>query len=388
MVKKLFLLLLIFSVSLTSFSLAIAADGTINRHVYTGHEYDANTGLIYFGARYYDPETGRFITQDSYLGNINDPPSLNRYIYAHSNPTIYVDPTGHYVESPWDLASLGIGGASLLYNVKTGAWGDAGLDAVGVVADTAALALPGVPGGAGMAIKAGRLAKASAKAVETVNSTKAIKYASEAMQSSQTLQAGISAVRAADSAVNAVQGVEAGSRAVEDIRQGQYAQGIVDAGAATLQVAHIAARAKADIGPWLTVEEGSGRMPLYASKADFAFESAAERLPEAAKSTSTRFINGVKVTDRATGNVLEGTVDLKPTLDRIASGQKFPHRNDGSIFRNDQGLLPKQVQGYYREFVHPTPGVSGSGPQRIITGQGGELYYTPDHYKTFVPFKP
>jgi filamentous hemagglutinin len=29
--------------------------------------------------------------------------------------------------------------------------------------------------------------------------------------------------------------------------------------------------------------------------------------------------------------------------------------------------------------------VSGAGPQRIVSGQGGELYYTPDHYKTFIP---
>jgi len=101
--------------------------------------------------------------------------------------------------------------------------------------------------------------------------------------------------------------------------------------------------------------------------------------------TPTRFINGVKVTDRATGNVLEGTVDLKPTLDRISSGQPFPHRNDGGIFQNrplpgrTTPELPAQSPGYYREYVHPTPGVNGPGPQRIVVGQGGEMYYTPDH---------
>jgi guanyl-specific ribonuclease Sa len=59
--------------------------------------------------------------------------------------------------------------------------------------------------------------------------------------------------------------------------------------------------------------------------------------------------------------------------------------NDGSTFMNKVGLLPAQPQGYYREWVHPTPGVSGPGPQRIVTGSGGELFYTPDHYKTFIP---
>jgi filamentous hemagglutinin len=82
---------------------------------------------------------------------------------------------------------------------------------------------------------------------------------------------------------------------------------------------------------------------------------------------------------------MKGTVDLGPTLKRIESGGSFPHRNDGSVFMNREGLLPTQPQGYYREFVHPTPGVSGPGPQRVIQGQGGEMFYTPDHYGTFIP---
>jgi RHS repeat-associated protein len=100
---------------------------------------------------------------------------------------------------------------------------------------------------------------------------------------------------------------------------------------------------------------------------------------------TTGLINGVKVTDKFTGAVLEGTVNLKPTLDRIASGGKFPHKNDGSVFQNKEGLLPNKPNGYYREYVVPTPGAKGPGPQRIITGNGGERYYTPDHYGTFIP---
>lgn len=47
-----------------------------------------------------------------------------------------------------------------------------------------------------------------------------------------------------------------------------------------------------------------------------------------------------------------------------------------------------QGPGYYNEFVHPTLGARGAGPQRIVRGRGGELYYTPDHYKTFIPLNP
>jgi RHS repeat-associated protein len=46
-------------------------------------------------ARYFDPQLGRFLTQDSYLGQIDNPPSLHRYFYGHANPTRYIDPTGH-----------------------------------------------------------------------------------------------------------------------------------------------------------------------------------------------------------------------------------------------------------------------------------------------------
>ena len=60
---------------------------------YTGKHQDA-TGLYYFGARYYDPETGRFITEDLVKGKLSDPQSLNQYAYCRNNPYKYVDPDG------------------------------------------------------------------------------------------------------------------------------------------------------------------------------------------------------------------------------------------------------------------------------------------------------
>jgi hypothetical protein len=61
----------------------------------------------------------------------------------------------------------------------------------------------------------------------------------------------------------------------------------------------------------------------------------------------TPMINGVKVVDRNTGAVYKGTVDLQPTIDRIASGGAPLSRNDGITFNNNEGLLPKQPSGYY-----------------------------------------
>lgn len=51
--------------------------------------------MYYLNARYYDPNDGRFITQDTYRGEINTPNTLHLYTYCFNNPINYVDPSGH-----------------------------------------------------------------------------------------------------------------------------------------------------------------------------------------------------------------------------------------------------------------------------------------------------
>lgn len=70
-----------------------ASDTNVFR--YCGEYFDKETGTIYLRARYYDPEIGRFITEDSYLGKDNDPLSLNLYTYCHNDGVNYIDPSGH-----------------------------------------------------------------------------------------------------------------------------------------------------------------------------------------------------------------------------------------------------------------------------------------------------
>lgn len=53
------------------------------------------TFLYNYGARFYDPEVGRFITPDSIAPDYKNPQSLNRYAYVQNNPLKYIDPTGH-----------------------------------------------------------------------------------------------------------------------------------------------------------------------------------------------------------------------------------------------------------------------------------------------------
>ncbi|NBI30727.1 RHS repeat domain-containing protein [Chengkuizengella marina] len=66
-----------------------------NPFQYTGEIYDEESGLIYLRTRYYDSSMGRFITEDTYEGEINNPLSLNLYTYVYNNPLRYTDPSGH-----------------------------------------------------------------------------------------------------------------------------------------------------------------------------------------------------------------------------------------------------------------------------------------------------
>ncbi len=87
--------------------------------------------------------------------------------------------------------------------------------------------------------------------------------------------------------------------------------------------------------------------------------------------------------------------DLPPearhVLVLVKRGGPFPHEQDGTVFGNREGLLPRQTHGYYSEYTVPTPGLSHRGARRIVAGQGrtgspttsGEYWYTADHYASF-----
>ncbi|MEG0856829.1 MAG: polymorphic toxin-type HINT domain-containing protein [Terrisporobacter sp.] len=66
-----------------------------NEICYIGGIYDKKTGLYYLNARYYNPEDGRFLTEDTYRGENSDPSSLHLYAYCANNPIAYKDPSGH-----------------------------------------------------------------------------------------------------------------------------------------------------------------------------------------------------------------------------------------------------------------------------------------------------
>ena len=70
-------------------------DAFFNEVTFTGSISDAS-GLLYMNARYYNPTTARFLSQDSYSGNPYDPWTQHLYSYCGNNPINMVDPTGHF----------------------------------------------------------------------------------------------------------------------------------------------------------------------------------------------------------------------------------------------------------------------------------------------------
>jgi guanyl-specific ribonuclease Sa len=73
----------------------------------------------------------------------------------------------------------------------------------------------------------------------------------------------------------------------------------------------------------------------------------------------------------------------------IEAGGPYPYpRNDDVVFENREKRLPGKKSGYYHEYTVKTPGSPDRGARRLITGQAHELYYTGDHYASFVVVDP
>jgi RHS repeat-associated protein len=67
---------------------------TPNNYLYRGEQYDSDLSLYYLRARYYNPNTGRFLSRDPLDGKAKDPASLHKYLYASGDPVNAIDPTG------------------------------------------------------------------------------------------------------------------------------------------------------------------------------------------------------------------------------------------------------------------------------------------------------
>lgn len=111
---------------------------------FTGKQFDQQTGLSYYNARYYDPLIGRFISLDPQAVNPADWMTFNRYAYVNNNPFRYIDPTGMWSMS-WLFAGMNNFASGFNYGASGGLFGDGlkmddassiATSAVGIVAGT------------------------------------------------------------------------------------------------------------------------------------------------------------------------------------------------------------------------------------------------------------
>jgi len=79
---------------------------------------------------------------------------------------------------------------------------------------------------------------------------------------------------------------------------------------------------------------------------------------------------------------------IAEVLSAIEAGDPLPYDEDGQTFQNREGLLPSQPIGYYSEYTVETPGSPDRGARRLVVGNGGETYYTSDHYSSFTLIDP
>ncbi|OZM74276.1 ribonuclease N [Amycolatopsis antarctica] len=103
--------------------------------------------------------------------------------------------------------------------------------------------------------------------------------------------------------------------------------------------------------------------------------------------------SGTEVPGADSGLTVQTLSSLPPeaadTWELIRSQGPFPYPGrDGTVFGNREGILPPEESGYYREYTVPTPQSRDRGARRLVAGSSSELYYTGDHYDSFVVVDP
>ena len=140
---------------------------------FTGKAHVEAAGLSYYGARWYDPQLGRFMGVDPKGFDEANVHSFNRYAYANNNPYRFVDPDGRVAETIFDVISLGISVEMFRREPTVGNF-------LGVAVDGLAVAVPFVPGGVGSIRAIGKTVEAAGEAAK--GGVQANKAAGEAFE--------------------------------------------------------------------------------------------------------------------------------------------------------------------------------------------------------------
>jgi RHS repeat-associated protein len=117
--------------------------------------------LMYYGARWYDPALGRFNQPDTIIPPTQGSQAWDRYAYTNNNPVLHTDPSGHWVETAFDLVSLGM----TINDIRNE--GFTVMNTISLVTDVASVVLPIVPAGVSHALRAAKYASKATNIVDT-----------------------------------------------------------------------------------------------------------------------------------------------------------------------------------------------------------------------------
>lgn len=184
-----------------------------NKIWFTSRRQDVETGLVYMGARYYEPILGRFISQDPVGFDEANIHSHNRYAYANNNPYRYTDPDGRNPLVFWAIRSTGAGyGAGVMADAASQAlaWGTVDWQLAAQSSAAQAGAAAGLFGGLGVgsapasatAIAAAESAQIAAKEGTEVVQRAMSRAELAAIESSGLLRGGRSGTHYVSNAVN------------------------------------------------------------------------------------------------------------------------------------------------------------------------------------------
>ena len=197
------------------------ATSSANKLWFTSRRQDAESGLVYMGARYYDPVIGRFMSTDPVQFQEGNLHSFNRYAYANNNPYRYTDPDGRnpilIAMGVGALINGGLNAAVQYYSTGTIQWGGLGgvIDAAG---DGMLLGLGGVRGASSTVL-------AETAGLGTANANKLQHVFGKAEHGLEPL------VKAAGSREKAYQSVqEAANKAFQEGRLRPNEQGVLPGG--------------------------------------------------------------------------------------------------------------------------------------------------------------
>ncbi|MGL4108490.1 polymorphic toxin-type HINT domain-containing protein [Clostridium sp. LP20] len=169
---------------------------------YAGYYYEEDSNLYYLNARMYNPDTKRFMQQDTVIGDIQDPNTLNLYAYSGNNPIINYDPTGHWFETFLDVVSLGMSIRDFVKEPSLLNFGMLAWDVVSLV--------PGVPGS--------YVAKGFKYADDIHDGVKAADRIHDGVNAIDNIHDGVNAIDNIHDGLKAADGVTSVAKQAENIR--------------------------------------------------------------------------------------------------------------------------------------------------------------------------